>query len=591
MTNNFKPLCVFLKQTLSCCLLLFLGRQTVCSQSSLPAATISTDTLIEKYLSNTDHAAQKIIELIAKARKQKNEGDKIDAIRTFQVALSLAPYAGDSFELLSKLHSEFAGLLHDAKAEELSLKYTKSALTYERRAHTKASSRAYNLIGGVAGYYLRTEQFDSALYYFRLQSIEAYGTHISLWTAGAYNNTGVLFLKKGEPGSARIYLDSARSSLIMRDHGDSVLLSSITDNLAQMALKEKDFKGSQNFYHSNLRYYTSMKDSNGTIKTLQGLMTVALEEHKMSDAAELMNQIGRFPGIRNGKYGANFTVGWFELVKKYYSATGNWKGISEAQAGLSSFKDSLNTVAAKEQNELTNSITASEMYRVNTDLNLFQLQLQQREKDLKYTRLGLFAALLLILLSIGLLVLLLTWFRNRSRIQQHEIEIQTVAKKLAEANLRNQQLEQEQIQRELDFKKKDLSDLALYVAKLKDMYDLMVVKLNQIKRKRNADHKQELSDLATEIDALVQSQEKVSLIQENVGQINKEFSDTLLQKFPTLTKSEVELCGLFRLNMSNKEIGALKGISAESVKMSRYRLRKKLGLAPEEDIYRFLSSI
>ena len=73
--------------------------------------------------------------------------------------------------------------------------------------------------------------------------------------------------------------------------------------------------------------------------------------------------------------------------------------------------------------------------------------------------------------------------------------------------------------------------------------------------------------------------------------VNTEFYHNLIRQFPTLTKSEVDLCGLLKLNLSNKEISALKNVSPDSVKMARNRLRKKIGIQPEEDIYAFISKI
>ncbi|HTA27550.1 MAG TPA: hypothetical protein VK809_07175, partial [Bacteroidia bacterium] len=65
----------------------------------------------------------------------------------------------------------------------------------------------------------------------------------------------------------------------------------------------------------------------------------------------------------------------------------------------------------------------------------------------------------------------------------------------------------------------------------------------------------------------------------------------LIALFPSLTKSELELCGYFKLNMSTKEISVLKGISIESVQKGRHRLRRKLGLGPDDDIYKTMMGV
>jgi len=80
-------------------------------------------------------------------------------------------------------------------------------------------------------------------------------------------------------------------------------------------------------------------------------------------------------------------------------------------------------------------------------------------------------------------------------------------------------------------------------------------------------------------------------VQENIDQVNSEFHQKMRSMFPKLTTSDRELAGMLRLNMTNKEVATNRGISTASAKMARYRLRKKLGLKPSDDINAFLREI
>jgi DNA-binding CsgD family transcriptional regulator len=48
------------------------------------------------------------------------------------------------------------------------------------------------------------------------------------------------------------------------------------------------------------------------------------------------------------------------------------------------------------------------------------------------------------------------------------------------------------------------------------------------------------------------------------------------------------MCSLMRLNLSTKEIASLLNISARGVEKSRYRLKKRLGLAREDDLSKYI---
>ncbi|WP_159038658.1 helix-turn-helix transcriptional regulator [Brumimicrobium mesophilum] len=50
------------------------------------------------------------------------------------------------------------------------------------------------------------------------------------------------------------------------------------------------------------------------------------------------------------------------------------------------------------------------------------------------------------------------------------------------------------------------------------------------------------------------------------------------------------ICGLIRLGLSNKEVASMRNVSYKVIRMSRYRLRKELGLKEEVNIVEFLKS-
>lgn len=73
--------------------------------------------------------------------------------------------------------------------------------------------------------------------------------------------------------------------------------------------------------------------------------------------------------------------------------------------------------------------------------------------------------------------------------------------------------------------------------------------------------------------------------------VNKYFYTTLSNKFPELTRKDHRLCALIKLNFTSKEISQLLGISPESVNTSRYRLRKKMGLLKDENLYETIGKL
>lgn len=73
-------------------------------------------------------------------------------------------------------------------------------------------------------------------------------------------------------------------------------------------------------------------------------------------------------------------------------------------------------------------------------------------------------------------------------------------------------------------------------------------------------------------------------------QVFPSFSEKLLKINPDLQKSEIEFCALLKLNLSTKEIAKTNFIETKTVQNKKYRVRKKLNIPPNVDIYVWFSA-
>ena len=62
----------------------------------------------------------------------------------------------------------------------------------------------------------------------------------------------------------------------------------------------------------------------------------------------------------------------------------------------------------------------------------------------------------------------------------------------------------------------------------------------------------------------------------------------LIEIHPNITNNEIKLCAYLRMNLSTKEMAQLMNISVRGVEISRYRLRKKLNLPTEVNLFDYL---
>ena len=74
-------------------------------------------------------------------------------------------------------------------------------------------------------------------------------------------------------------------------------------------------------------------------------------------------------------------------------------------------------------------------------------------------------------------------------------------------------------------------------------------------------------------------------------QVHQGFFFNLKNEIPGITNSEMRLSALIKLNLNSHEIAQMIGISSESVKKTRQRLRQKMELKPSESLEDRIKSI
>lgn len=86
-------------------------------------------------------------------------------------------------------------------------------------------------------------------------------------------------------------------------------------------------------------------------------------------------------------------------------------------------------------------------------------------------------------------------------------------------------------------------------------------------------------------------EDKVQSKQDDTATTNSQFQALLLQEFPILTKTEREVCTYLKMDLSIKEIAAIKQCSVNNVSVVRSRIRKKLELPKAVNLEGFIQGL
>lgn len=210
-----------------------------------------------------------------------------------------------------------------------------------------------------------------------------------------------------------------------------------------------------------------------------------------------------------------------------------------------------------------------------------QLAIQELKQNAKIRRQQLWLLLGGLLSSI--IIGLLFYYKWKA-----DLSNKAAQEKLIQAELKNKELKTKHLANQLQNQKIDLTNLALDVSRKNEFSMQLIQRLEAIQETDKSKKDKALDEVIKFVNSQTQTNKEITFLQKNIAQINQSFYQNLENQFSNLTANDKYLSGLIRLNLSNKDIASIKGISLSSAKMSRYRLRKKLGLEPETDIVSFL---
>jgi tetratricopeptide (TPR) repeat protein len=192
----------------------------------------------------------------------------------------------------------------------------------------------------------------------------------------------------------------------------------------------------------------------------------------------------------------------------------------------------------------------------------FQYNLEKNDKVKQIARQKKEEFMLIIILSLvsGLIIVILLFSR-------HRIKTKNVA------------LKNEAMEKELQFKNKELTINLLSLIKKNEMLSDISNKLTEIGRGAK---REETKDAIARIAREIRKSSDDKMLKEfslRFQEVHVGFYDNLLKQFPDLSANELKLCALLRLNMSSKDISEITGQRIQTIDHARYRLRKKLSIS------------
>lgn len=172
--------------------------------------------------------------------------------------------------------------------------------------------------------------------------------------------------------------------------------------------------------------------------------------------------------------------------------------------------------------------------------------------------------------------------QQRQLQYMHQLELEKNEKEIVK--LRNEKLESE-----IGHKNSELANSAMHLVQKREMLGKIRDDLNTLLKKID---NEQISNQFKKLLKLLGEDSKMDdnweQFAHHFDKVHTDFLVVLKNRYPGLTANELKLCAYVRMNLSSKEIAQLMNISIRGVEIGRYRLRKKLGLPTEMNLFEFL---
>jgi tetratricopeptide (TPR) repeat protein/DNA-binding CsgD family transcriptional regulator len=393
-------------------------------------------------------------------------------------------------------------------------------------------------------------------------------------------NIGVSYYDMGDMDSSLIYHKQAQD--IFRQVGDDRGLSHSLINIGEIEFQWKKYGDAYHTFKQSLALKNKIGDNTGKTIVLMNLGRLFMEQELYSEA---------LPSLEQAKETADLTGSMKYQAEAAYFLSAVYEHLLQPAKALQYFKEFSTKNDSMKRKDATDKLLSLQV-AFETSKKEQEIVLLQQEALLENNKKVAYASGSVLLLLLGVVVV------SRQRLN-HKKE-----KKLAEIELEKNAIKQKAIELELS----NLEIRLEYNQKALHTYTRKLIEKNELfeqLKKQMEEQPPEQMDPASEPESEEVRAGKIGRLtgsrivtEDDWEEFKKlytnvypEFFVRIKELYPSITQAEIRLAALIKLRLDSREIASMTGISADSVKKARQRLRKKMELQVNDDLDQHITSL
>ncbi len=508
----------------------------------------------------------------------RQQGRQSAAVELFSMLAGILEQERCLSTTLLRLYIPLGAALEEVGMWNNAMEYYHKALAIaEEQGLQSNAAKIYNNIGAA---YFRSDVSMAESYFRKALEINTkIGDKKELCLN--YNNLAGTSMKQDRYDEALDYMLDALQ--LINKNEDAYFYHFMQCNIASLYM----LKGENYLAISYLRNAVEYHRREGNLLDLIQCYNMLAEAYeKQGNITEAMYYIGlsetALASVTNRDFEANMSI----ILSRFYSRRNNFEKAYDLLLRATELRDSLTKVNDVKKIDNLEQIYNNEQKLRENALLISEMQLHKLEDDRRVT---VIVIIIILLASVVVFLIVRTRLREKLHKTKEELAMQQIA--LSEKEKELQRIKEQELNKTIDQKNRELSSYALSYTKDNEFYDHICEELKQILLEinpRDKLHKERLRKILSEL----KHHEGTDNWQEfrlYFEQVHPSFYDSLDEICPGITQRQKRLCALLYIGLSTKEIASITFREVRSVESARNRLRRKMDIPSEETIHEFLS--
>jgi tetratricopeptide (TPR) repeat protein len=395
--------------------------------------------------------------------------------------------------------------------------------------------------------------------------------------ADQLQNLGIYYKNMGVYDSAFRFYREALS--ILSQSGDTVKMIRVHYNMGNLLKNQQKFAEAEKEMKEVIHFCKNKEIFTGHVYALSSLATIYANTNRVDQGLAAIDS-SLLMAKRNKLI--NLFINLYEIKHTLLAGIGRYNEAYQVLVLQQQLTDSL--LSLDKQKEILALKT-----RYETEKKDAENALLKKENEIQKSRFW----LLLMVFTFGifaLVAIIYVMFQKQKLMKQQKMLADEKSSRI-EQEKKNKEIELEKIQIEKQIQEQELVYQSLVRTDLIHVNRSVKEKLTPFRmlisrKKDQEDFAQTLSDLTRDA-----ARDPMAEFEILFRQIHPSFYEKLLLVCPDLSKTELQVSALIRLNLSTKDIARLTNLNITTIEITRHHIRKKLNLDQTDTLTTFLISI